>query len=298
MSFKELHLTDFQSHASTQLELGQFTVFAGPSSSGKSAVVRALKAVCLGSSSTGLTRAGAKAFRVRLVADDGYVERSDSTYVLHTNDKDVEFRKCGRSIPEPVADFVGVTDLNFGSQHDLPLLVDTKPAATAKELEFLTGADKIGAAVATLESEIRADKAEERGSRGRIKDLDTQAKLFKIVPDLTERVTHGISVLDKADQFYQLYDVVSAAVERVMAAEDAVVEHPGEAPEFSLAGAERLVAGFVEIVDALGCIEVAEEKAQRAVGAERSARRALEQAERELEQAVREIKLCESCPFG
>ena len=121
---ENISVQDFQSIEFGKVDLGKFTVFTGPSSSGKSAFLRALHGLTRNSFNPSQVRLGQSVTTVSDV-DGRKVEavrgKSKSTYKLD----DEEYTKAGRAVPEDVEAVLSmplVADLesSFATQFDKP----------------------------------------------------------------------------------------------------------------------------------------------------------------------------------
>src|SRR5690242_17213241 len=101
---ERLRVTNFQSIAAADITLGQFTVIVGPSNSGKSALLRALRAVVRNVNSPSAVRAGQSMFTCQIDFDQSEytgktvtIERgkSQSTYRVITAQGEDVFTKAG-----------------------------------------------------------------------------------------------------------------------------------------------------------------------------------------------------------
>lgn len=137
-----IEVRNFQSLLVAELNLGRLTVLVGPSSTGKSAVLRAARVVARNTSGTQAVSTGSKAFTVKLVAAQwaAWVERGNalSTYTLSTAKGEEAYPKSGTSVPEDVAATTRLSDLNFAFQFDPPYLLSDPPSHAAKVLGALT----------------------------------------------------------------------------------------------------------------------------------------------------------------
>lgn len=143
MTLLNIKVKNFQSIPKGEVELGKFTVFTGPSSSGKSAFMRAAQATVRNSFNPSQVRQGSKETHVTMEFDNCTVEairgKSKSTYVLDGK----EFTKAGRQVPEPVAEsirmnFISDTESSFSTQFDKPYLIAEPGSTAAKVLGSLT----------------------------------------------------------------------------------------------------------------------------------------------------------------
>ena len=138
-----ISVQDFQSIESGKVDLGKFTVFTGPSSSGKSAFLRALHGLTRNSFNPSQVRLGQSVTTVSATVDGRKVEairgKSKSTYKLD----DEEYTKAGRAVPEDVEAVLSmplVADLesSFATQFDKPYLIADPGSTGAKVLGTLT----------------------------------------------------------------------------------------------------------------------------------------------------------------
>ena len=140
---ENISVQDFQSIESGKVDLGKFTVFTGPSSSGKSAFLRALHGLTRNSFNPSQVRLGQSVTTVSATVDGRKVEairgKSKSTYKLD----DEEYTKAGRAVPEDVEAVLSmplVADLesSFATQFDKPYLIADPGSTGAKVLGTLT----------------------------------------------------------------------------------------------------------------------------------------------------------------
>lgn len=140
---ENISVQDFQSIESGKVDLGKFTVFTGPSSSGKSAFLRALHGLTRNSFNPSQVRLGQSVTTVSAIVDGRKVEavrgKSKSTYKLDEE----EYTKAGRAVPEDVEAVLSmplVADLesSFATQFDKPYLIADPGSTGAKVLGTLT----------------------------------------------------------------------------------------------------------------------------------------------------------------
>lgn len=152
---RSVSLVDFQSHENTDIEFGPFTVIVGSSSSGKSALVRAIKLLAENARGVSYVRQGAKTCRVTAVSESHTISiergKSVSAYNLSHSDscREMSFTKCATGVPDPVTAALGLGDakLWLAGQFDRPFLLDETGAEVARVLGKLTNVTMIYAAV-------------------------------------------------------------------------------------------------------------------------------------------------------
>lgn len=176
---ENISVQDFQSIESGKVDLGKFTVFTGPSSSGKSAFLRALHGLTRNSFNPSQVRLGQSVTTVSATVDGRKVEairgKSKSTYKLD----DEEYTKAGRAVPEDVEAVLSmplVADLesSFATQFDKPYLIADPGSTGAKVLGTLTNVSvlhdgmreanrrklSINAEIKVRKADLEADNAE------------------------------------------------------------------------------------------------------------------------------------------
>lgn len=159
---EEIQIRNFQSLQDIHLQLAPFTVVVGPSSSGKSAFIRALKALTSNRRGTDFITHGERTASISAKlasanpARSGTVTLTRSTqtapnaYTLipedpaHAYAPKAEFTKLGGEVPAPISEFLGIptaqVPLAIASQFDKPYLLDASGTEVARVLASLTNA--------------------------------------------------------------------------------------------------------------------------------------------------------------
>lgn len=155
--FKQLIIENFQSHQHTVIDFSQgLNVFVGPSDSGKSAILRALRWLLFNTPrGAEFIRTGAKECRVTLTFQDGaQVVRMRGTsvnrYVLRTAEGEEHiFEGFGNEIPQEITDMHGIQALkldgkevvvHLGTQLESPFLLFETAGNKAKTIGRVSGA--------------------------------------------------------------------------------------------------------------------------------------------------------------
>lgn len=151
----QVEIENFQSITQAKLDLGQLTVFVGPSSSGKSAVLRALRVLSRNTSSTTMVSHGQKTFQVKAHLPEAEVAiergKASSTYALTSDGVLDTYAKAGVSVPEDIAKVLKMPlveglDLNHVNQFQPPFLLGESASTAAKALGGLTNASLLAEA--------------------------------------------------------------------------------------------------------------------------------------------------------
>lgn len=253
---RSITLVNYQSHQLSKLELGPFTVVIGSSSSGKSAIVRAVRLVAENARGVTYVRQGTKQARVslELVSAEG----GEPTVVSVARGKGVSeyelslpgaaeptvFTKCGTSVPEALADVMGFGDSNLwiAGQFDRPYLLDETGSAVAAVLGKLTNVTMIFAAV--RECNRRASEAGRRYKEASGELATVKATLREHL-DLPCRKAAGLAAEEALERATDLSTRRQVLVRRIEAADAAEVR----------AMSARASSVFVPEVTGLAAIE-------------------------------------------
>ncbi len=258
MTWDTVTLRNFQCHKKLALVITPgVTVITGRSDAGKSAVLRAIRWLCLNRpNGSSMLRHGADAVRVSLdLTDlDGVtkyrVERrrgkGGNLYVLDGT----ELKAFGAEPPDVVSRGLNVGPDNFQRQHDPLFWLSLSPGELAKRLNAMTGfdkADEVKAGLAArrrrLTAELDVLSDEDKQLR---KHLAASAALVPLCR-AKRRADETAAARDKlARSCRQLAELVTVAVAAKKAMETAAIL--GEKANAALAAAERRnkIAGRVE----------------------------------------------------
>lgn len=159
----EISISNFQSHRDSHLELSDgVTVLLGPSDSGKSAILRAMRWL-IENKPTG------EAFRshwggdtsISLVIDGKNITRArtkkDNQYLIDGN----SFDKVGAGdSPQEVQHILDIDPVSLQWQHDTPFLLDESSAEVARKLNKAINLEAIDSSMTKITSMERSNAAE------------------------------------------------------------------------------------------------------------------------------------------
>jgi len=210
---KRLELRNFQCHRVLKVELDPtVTAVVGPSDTGKSAILRALRWVVTNRpTGTMFVRRGAKDCGVRVVLGDGEVVRFRSGAVNGYKVDGKKLKAIGTSVPSDVSSKLNISELSFASQHDAPFWFSLSPGAVAQEIDKLVDLEIIARTqknVAKVLREARSrlsyvqEQKEEAEKRvNELKPWKRTDVLLRDIEDLANRLT---AVHSKARDLQQL----------------------------------------------------------------------------------------------
>lgn len=192
---ERVEIRNWQSLRSVDLDFGRFTVIVGASSSGKTAVMRALRAVASNTRRSDTITRGAKsaALTVYTAAHAVTLERTETTSTYRIVDlatgKEEPFPKLYGGVPEAVTAALGIepvpangTSVSVAGQFDKPYLLDESGAAVARVLGALTNVTTIFEAVREGIRRRHAAAATLKTREADLARLQEQAKQFATLP--------------------------------------------------------------------------------------------------------------------
>lgn len=189
-------LKDFQAHENTSLTLqGGFSCLVGPTNSGKSSIVRALRWVFFDSlKGKGFIHKGKKSAQVDVEFDGVSIQRmkgsKENSYTVNGK----TFSSIGTGAPTEVVSATGISsivvdkdtsfELNVSSQMKYPFLVMETDSMKAKSLNVLSGGHVIDAGVRETNRKVR--ELEEKKKQAQ-EELEKSKTALSLLPDLTAR---------------------------------------------------------------------------------------------------------------
>jgi DNA repair exonuclease SbcCD ATPase subunit len=187
LGLTSISVRNFQSIKKADLELGNFTVIVGPSSSGKSAMIRAFRALANNVRGSGMITRGQKQMAITARTNTHVItlertERSGS-YRLAGADGEMTFTKLAGEVPQHVADALRLDEgVNFAAQFDKPFLLDESGATVARQLAELTKVNLIFEAVRQA-NRIRSTAASTlKTRRGDLDAIRTKVAAYQDLP--------------------------------------------------------------------------------------------------------------------
>lgn len=228
---EKIAIRNWQSLRSVDLELGRLTVIVGPSNSGKSAFIRALRAAASNVRGAGHITRGAKSAAVTVHTGEAIVtlERTETSGLYRvvdvTTGEERVFTKLGGSVPEAVTAALRIdpaptngASVNFAGQFDRPYLLAESGAAVARELGELTNVNTILSAVGEANKRKNRLAATLRTREADLAALRTQAAAFATLParlaayERAERHAEGAArINDQAQRLRRALDTLIVA---------------------------------------------------------------------------------------
>lgn len=242
-----LTVRNFQSLKDVDLDLGLLTVIVGPSSSGKSALIRAVKALTNNVRGTSVITRGQKALAITGRTETHVVtlergERGGSYKISGGEDGNLTFTKLAGEVPEQVREALriepfleSVGSVNFAGQFDKPYLLDESGGMVARALGELTNVTTIFEAVRSA-NRIRqnavsavkmrqSDLARVKGSLAGFAGLHERLRALQEAEKLQDQRVHLEAKISKLKQALNMMNLADMAVQKATLPELPAREH-------------------------------------------------------------------------
>lgn len=304
-----ISIRNFQSLAHIDLTLAPLTVIVGPSSSGKSAFIRALRTLVANRRGTDFITHGehTSSISAHLASRDPLrsgtvtLTRSSRTapnsYVLIPDDPShplhprAEFTKLDSQVPAQISDFLGIPveqiDLAVASQFDKPYLLADPGTSVARTLGALTNAHIIlGGARESQRQKLDGSKtlrlrsADLEAIRVRVPEFKALAQQRASLDRADALIDDARALADSVTRLTTLTETAEIATARIPALRTALASIPDPID------IDALVSGYQEAQRELGRYRDALRAVQVAQRAAQSAREALSSATEEHQSAI------------
>lgn len=293
-----LEIRNWQSLVKVDLDLGQFTVIVGESSCGKTALMRAIKALASNVRGSSSITVGAKATAITARTANHVVTLQRSTtdggrYVITDvqTGKDDTYTKLAGAVPPAVTAALGIApavnglSLNVAGQFEPPYLLRESGAAIARLLGDLTNVSTILRAVQEANRRKNAELASLRLREQDLKDKLERAKAFVTLRGRLDARARAEAHAETANSLTAQITALRGLVETLAVAEGVLARSavrpsvPDDTPV--RAAVERLSAYKTQLQDWVNANNQVANTRQRAVlaaQAETAASQALDQA--------------------
>ena len=217
---KKLILENFQSHKHSEFDFDPgVNVIVGPSDSGKTAIIRALRWLVwnrpLGEA---FIQHGSKYCKVQLEIDGHELRREKE----RKNGKNVYFldgsyfSAVRTEPPEDIRKVLNIDDINLQQQFDRPFLLDSSPGEVAQHFNKVAKLDMIDIGIKRVLQWTRKIQQNISIKEQQIQALESQLQKYDYLPLLEGRIqslelmqNEMIAKLNQKDKIKELYDLLS-----------------------------------------------------------------------------------------
>jgi DNA repair exonuclease SbcCD ATPase subunit len=311
---RRLEIRNFQSLERVDIPLGLFTVITGPTSAGKSAVIRAVRLLARNARGTDYITWGASSCSV--AAGDGRmvarITRSrargrDAYHLAHLVPTPVsgghgwtaaKYTKLNGQVPPQVTEALALGDLNFAGQFDMPYLLDVAGTGLARELGELTNVSMVLAAASEANRRRKQFERDLKAAVERRDALMEQAQAFAGLPGRRKAAAAAEEELGRLLEASASLERLRALTARLRAAETAAAEAAAEAARRappSIADLEDLARRAVLLEALLRRLREAEDAALELAVVARAEQDGVGAAHAALHDALKALGECPTC---
>lgn len=213
----KLILENFQSHKYSELVFNEgMNVIVGPSDSGKSAIIRALKWVLYNEPSGDyFIRENETQCSVTIHTNDGFIlkryrTRSKNGYsLIYPSGEELVFEGIGNSVPNEIIETIGIqkiqldsgesASINIGEQLEGPFLLSEKTSTRANAIGRLVGVNILDDAIKEAVRDIKNINAKKRNLEESLENINNEIDSYKYLDDLSNtynELRNRLNILD------------------------------------------------------------------------------------------------------
>ncbi|EJL40755.1 hypothetical protein PMI08_04222 [Brevibacillus sp. CF112] len=236
-SIQAIRLKGFQSHVDSCIELAPgLTVITGPSDSGKTAVIRAVRWVAFGEpAGEAFVNEAVGEAEVTIVLTNGVAitkhrRKGKTTYRLNTMDQafekaelPVEVEEALQIVKQRFGDFE--TALNFAYQLEAPFLISETASAGAKILGKLAGTERLDLAAKAIAKDTYAARQERSHAEKDIERIHQQMVAFIGLDKLREHLDACEYLASEVEKAINRQQVLRQLTIQLAAANTALTEY-------------------------------------------------------------------------
>ena len=221
-----IEIVNFQSHANTKLKFDEgVNVIIGPSDSGKTAVIRAMKWIFFNEpSGTDIIKKGEDSAKVTLKLNTGFKiirgrSKSKNYYEIISPENETQrFEGFGLNVPKEIIDLTGINkidlgnmkkSLNIAEQLESPFLITESPSIKANALGKLAGVDIIDKALGNLSKDIYEINSDRKSIEKEIKDQKDILKNFEYLKDEKVKIERLEYIFNQVDEYTSKLNILN-----------------------------------------------------------------------------------------
>lgn len=197
-----IELNNFQSHQHNAFEFdGGVNAIIGPSDSGKTAILRALRWVIW-------NRPLGDAFRSDWGGDTSVtIQVPDNTIIRWKHDNAHGYTVNGNKltaiktdVPEDVTHILNIDEVNLQQQFDRPFLLDSSAGEVAAHFNKIAHLDIIDSTMKTLASWQRKLNQDVQVCESKINEYEASIALYEYLPDMERKITRAEKLQNRIEK--------------------------------------------------------------------------------------------------
>jgi len=178
----KLSIKNFQSHKDSILEFDKgVNIIIGPSDSGKTAIIRALRWLFWNRPQGDSVRSnwgGETVVHIETDTDkiDRWKHNYENAYRLNTQ---TDFKALRSDVPQEIIDALNISEINLQRQLDSPFLLSETPGVVAQHFNKVAKLDKIDTATSNINSAIRQLTSDIKYGEEQKEKIEEELKSFE-----------------------------------------------------------------------------------------------------------------------
>lgn len=230
---EKVTLENFQSHKNSTIEFdNQLNVIVGPSDSGKTAILRAIKwALYNEPSGDYFIREGESECSVTIVFSDStkikrYRSRSKNIYYLYdSNNNETKFEGFGTTVPQEIIDKTGIKkilldndqsrSINLSDQLEGAFLLSEKGSLRANSIGRLVGVNVIDDSLRETLRDIRNLSSDKRHIDNQVIELEEELKEYDYLENLKQTIDQIEEIKNKITMKQKLQTKLEDILKRI-----------------------------------------------------------------------------------
>lgn len=219
LAINEIFVEGFQSHTNSHFNLGNgLNVITGPSDSGKTAIIRAVRWVAFNEpQGEAFVNESVGHATVVIHLDNGIIiskhrRKGKTSYRIQTDPGDAGSVFEKSEVPEEVKQLLGITKqtfgdfvtaLNFAFQLEAPFLISETPSSGAKVLGKLAGTEAVDLAVKSVSKDTYAARQERLLAEKEIERLAGNLLEYLDVDDKVQQLKTAESLMEHIEELHK-----------------------------------------------------------------------------------------------
>ena len=212
-----IQISNLQSHKNTKLEfVPGLNVIVGPTDSGKTAIIRALKWLVWNRPQGDSIRSnwGGDTI-VELQTDSNIIKRTKTNqsneYVL---DK-TKFNAVGTNIPEEIQIALNLDEINLQQQLDSPFLLTSSPGEVAKHFNKVVHLDMIDKSMQSVQKWIREIEQDIKGKGNQIEQSKEELSQYFYLDEMEGKIIFLENIERRKIPLYQTKERISEILSQI-----------------------------------------------------------------------------------
>jgi exonuclease SbcC len=238
-----LRLQNFQSHKDTKLEFSPgVNVIAGPSDSGKTAILRALHWLVN-------NRPSGDAFRswwggttsVTLKTKKRKIVREKGSKSNQYQRGEEQYKAFGQDVPERISQALKFSPINTQFQMDAPFLLSLSPGEVAKQLNAVARLDVIDRALSSLTGMVRKAEGAAKGARDQCVRYALELRSFEHLDEHDAQLKSIEARHNKLTRMIEDRTLLIDIIHNLSSCDKALASLPEDVPDRTLVQLEKKI---------------------------------------------------------